>query len=402
VALWVKMPSLLVALRASFFFAFSFAWAGAINVLPQLWLLHRFPERRHFLLSLLLLGGTGCAVIGVLASQRQLDRGRPVGRWGVVVGTAGWLVPLGVMLSANGLAAYVTAYLLFRFTSNWIFNHLDHHAVRLAGPSHAAAHVTSALAMQLLGMMVAPAFFAFTDGRMELQVSVMGLLGVITVVPVLRAPRVTQVLPVTAGAVPAPPRGGVVRFHLCTFMALAGVYAFATQLIYLLRDLYRVPDAERLGGLLLGLLGLVGMTTAAATGRLLAQRRTDREPTAVLAGSSLVFAAGIALFAWPASTATAWLLVPCGLAGGAYGAFLAASRLFATRHAAGGASTLSLYNNMPNLAALGAYSVTALLSVATEHDPHTFSMSLLAVLASGFLVAATAWAWPARAKNQVA
>ena len=381
-----------VAVRASFFFAFSFAWAGAVNVLPQVWLLAHLPAQRHFLLSVILLWGTASAVAGIALSQRQLARGHALRRIHLVPATLGWVVPLVVTFHVDSVAAYVVAYGLFRLVSNWLYNHLDQALVRLAGRERAATHVTAALVFQLLGMMAAPPFFSFLSGRPQVETVVLVVMALATVVPAWLAPLPRAVTPRAAGA--GSPSTEV-RFHVYVFLCHAAVMAFATQLIYLLRDLHGLPDAARVGGALLALLSAVSVAAAVVATRRVAGSSSGEPPRAVFLLSSVVFLSAMAIFALGPRGSVAWLVPPAVLAGTGYGLFLGATRLFATANAAQRPRMLSLYNNMPNLASLGAYGVTALLSLGVDHAPEPFAQGLLALLGAVFLLTLAPWLIPA-------
>lgn len=158
-------------------------WSGALNVLPQVYLLRHLPDQKGAWLSYLLLSSTVAAVAGVEWSRRQLVAGRELGRRDLVLSTVVWSAALVVMAgSPPSPWVFAAAFLVFRGVSNWLFNALDHSLVAAAGPSGAARHGSAATAAAMAGLMAAPVAIALLVDAPATMVAVLLAMGVSTVV----------------------------------------------------------------------------------------------------------------------------------------------------------------------------------------------------------------------------
>ncbi|TNE46038.1 MAG: hypothetical protein EP343_25060 [Deltaproteobacteria bacterium] len=134
----------LILQRTSSFFVFSFLWAGAIYVLPQLYLLEHDPQQKSLLLSILLFLGTACAWLGVRLSQNQYQRGQS---FHALHGDIALIVVMGKFVYLwFGVAVfwlYILIHLVFRVASNWLVNHMDVTFLHHAGHEGAGVHASS-------------------------------------------------------------------------------------------------------------------------------------------------------------------------------------------------------------------------------------------------------------------
>ncbi len=84
--------------RAGSLFVFTLVWASSINIIPQLYLLTFYPERKSFLLSWVLVIGTLGAILGIGMSRRNLTRQRPLARRDLLLATLGYLLPFALLI----------------------------------------------------------------------------------------------------------------------------------------------------------------------------------------------------------------------------------------------------------------------------------------------------------------
>jgi hypothetical protein len=396
----VNDPAATLVRRASAFAAITFPWAGALHVLPQVYLLAYHPEHKSVLLSGLLSLGTCASMAGVAFARRQLVRGASLSVRGVLGAGLLCFAPLvAVVFGVRPLALYAAAYVAFRFTSNWAFNRLDNALLDATDARGARIHATATTGFNLLGHVAGPAAFVLLGERTWLATGLVALAGAwaaIAVSDVARAglPPVPSMRLGVAGR-PAGLRrwraGRAPSFVAYTLAMSTGVAGFFSQMIFLLRDYEVVDDPKRTGGLLITLAGAVSVAVVLAS-----SRTSPAAPTrASFAWPPLLPVLALALVA--ARPGLAGLAVASVIAGAGTGRYYLLSRLAASSWDGppGRGAVLSFYNNAPNIAALLAYALAGGLAWALGEGARGYHPTLLASLMVTFASAsAVAWCAP--------
>ncbi|MFT3768580.1 MAG: hypothetical protein QM820_24300 [Minicystis sp.] len=394
----MKSTSATIVRRASAAAAVSLAWAGALHVIPQIYLLRHYPEHKSVALSLLLSMGTCASIAGVMVARRQLARGASISRGGVVVAAVMCLAPLlAVVVGVRPLALYVAAYGAFRFISNWAWNRLDNALLDATGAGRAGVHATATTGFTLLGHVAGPAVFVLLAEQVALASSLVALASIWAAASVLDI----------AGAGPVPSRRAEVAarsaeaarwrspraaaFVAYTLAMSTGVAGLFSQMIFLLRDYAVVAEPKRTGGLLIALAGASSVVTVLSSSR--AGRAVPTRASLAWPPLLPVIALGI-LAARPGPAGLALSSIVAGIGAGRY---YLLSRLCASSWdgGPGRAAVLSFYNNAPNISALLAYALTGGLAWALGEGAAGYHPTLLALLAITFASAAiVAWCAP--------
>lgn len=367
--------------RASALTLFSFAWAAALNVLPQVYLLRYHPENKSFLLSAVLFAGTAASILGVGLSRPQLGS-KP----SLPVALACIALFLGVALEVRPLPIYVLAYVLFRFASNWLFNQLDHALVDAAG-ARAEAHATATTGFTILGQLAGPVVLV-APGNHPLVV-----LGVIAALGGWGMFAVRDLAPTASGARKAPGGEGkaldvtrsrsAMAYLAHSLLMLTAVAGFFSQLVFLLRDYVAAENAGRQGSLLMLGIGVVSIVTV-----LISSRRGGGLSRGAFVVPPALGALAVAILALkPGLSGLLLIAVLGGISGGQF--------LLSTRRCAalwegppGRAAMLSLYNNLSNGSALVAYALTGAVSLSLGEASALYHLALLALLFTLFSAAA--------------
>jgi hypothetical protein len=379
--------------RASAFAVISCGWAGALNVLPQIYLLHRDTDHKSAVLALILSIGTCAAMAGVALARRQLARGASLSVRGVVAAALGCLAPFVlVIVGVEPLAVYVAAYVAFRFASNWAWNRLDNALLDATDARGATVHATATTGFSLLGYVAGPAVFVLLEGRAWLAAALVVIAGAWAAVAVSDVAR-AELPPVPSRRTGAAGRiggagswreGGAPSFVAYTLAMATGIAGFFAQLIFLLRDYVAIAEPKRTGGLLMALMGATAVATILASSR----ARRAAPTSASFAWPPLLPVIGIAIVA--ARPGLAGLAAASVIAGVGTVRYFLATRLRASswEGGPGRAAVLSFYNNAPNIAALLAYALSFVLACTIGEAAPLFYPALLATLAIVFASAA--------------
>ena len=196
-------------------------------------------------------------------------------------------------------------------------------------------------------------------------------LGVAAALPALRTPLAQPPPPTSAASPLSGPSVWPFAAYILFFQA--GTMGFLAEFIFLLQDFLGVASPKTMGG---GLLTGVGVI-AALTAMRQARRGVTMGPGAFLLPVVLMLGA-LSLFGLRLGSLSLGAAIL--LAGVGYGQFLVVTRMRASLWpiTAERAAILSLYNSLPNFAALLAYAVLALLSISIGEDPARLSPILLA------------------------
>lgn len=370
-----------VALRASAFFTLSFVMSANGNVLPQQFFQRHAPAQKPLWLAACLLLGTAAATLAVWRARRGRATRAPM------------LLTLGVTLLAEGglfaLAqplAYVALNTVAQFGANTLTNHVDLAASARAGASRRRLHDAVSNLARLLGILTAPWFFTrhYAD-RAAVAASLVGAgaLGALAV-----ALTFSREAPggATAGArsdAPAAPLSARDRVLAAYAVSLyISLYLFAANVLYLLRDVVRLADAERRGGATISLVFLGALVTNAMSSTMRARRARSSISTVALAAPVLVLAASA--LALRAGVVHHYALVVAGslALGLSYGFFLAEVREWCSRGARdeGKTALLTLFNNLTNLSSLAAFGTMLALALAARQLGRPFFGPLIAII----------------------
>jgi hypothetical protein len=365
-----------VAFHAAGLFVTSWLMSANANVVPQLFFQRHEADRKVLYLAACLVAGTLAAIAGVLASRR------------FAVSRAGALAILGATAAAEGGLFLVSGPLAFgalaaaaQLGSNFLTNHLDHAAAHAAGVERRRFQDGASNALRLLGMLVAPLFFALYFDRLAI---VGGALAVTTALAFASTSSLLRAGDHAVADSASRPEGRpleardrlVFAFVVALYVAL---YLFAGNLIYLLRDVVRLPGAEEKGGLAI-LVNFAAALVANALTTLARRAEPGRVRRVAILAPVPLLAITTALLASGVPLTFAHVVVGCAGVGGSYGVFLAEVREYASwgARAEGKDALLSLYNNMGNMSSLLAYSALAAIAALRPGDA-TYGPLLLVI-----------------------
>lgn len=356
-----------VALRASAFFTLSFVMSANGNVLPQQFFQRHAPAQKSLWLAACLLLGTLTATTAVWRARRgRATRAQMLLTLGVT------LLAEAALFSLRDPLAYVFLNAAAVYGANTLTNHADLTASARAGPARRGLHDAVSNVSRLLGILTAPWFFTRHYAHREALLAALlgaGLLGLVAVGATFS--DLPPGDPATTGDAAAPAVSLSPRDRLLAGYALAlyvSLYLFAANVLYLLRDVVRLADAEQRGGATISVVFLGALVTNALSGAARARR-----PRPALSMAALAAPAGVLTLA--AAALRAGLVRDAGavLAGSAalglsYGFFLAEVREWCSRGARdeGKTTLLTLFNNMTNLSSLVAFGTMLVLALAAR------------------------------------
>lgn len=370
-----------VALRASAFFTLSFVMSANGNVLPQQFFQRHAPAQKPLWLAACLLLGTASATLAVWRARRGRATRAPM------------LLTLGVTLLAEGALfalrqplAYVALNAVAQFGANSLTNHVDLAASARAGAARRGLHDAVSNLARLLGILTAPWFFTrhYVD-RTAVAGSLAGAGALGALAIALTFSREAQRGAVTAASPEAPTVPLSARDRVLAGYAVAlyvSLYLFAANVLYLLRDVVRLADAEQRGGATISLVFLGALVTNAMSSAMRARRARSSLSTAALAAPVLVLAASA--LALRAGVVHDFSVVVAGslALGLSYGLFLAEVREWCSRGARdeGKTALLTLFNNMTNLSSLAAFGTMLTLALAARQLGRPFFGPLIAIV----------------------
>ena len=237
-----KVSKSALALGSFALFFVSFLMSGNGNALPQVFFQHYYPEQKTLLLSIALLSSTIASVIGILISRR-VDTCRRA----IAVSILATAAIVEALLSADSAGLFIACLILVQFADNFLLNQIDHAAVARAGELR-GFNDGMGTAARLLGMLCAPAFFTVFAGNERVEMIVVAALGIAAMAGCLCLFRIQpqpepQKQACEQHAVPDRADWLVFAYAIAVYAAL---YLFAANMIYLLKDLFHIPDAEPL------------------------------------------------------------------------------------------------------------------------------------------------------------
>lgn len=367
--------------RGSFYFFDSFLIAGLQTVVPQLFFLGQAGAGAKTWLGACLLVGAAAMLAGIQSSRRwsleavyhRWPRSRPY--WlGVPVLLGSGLVAL---FSLKSPPVYLGCYAAVAFMQAYLFNAVDNAWLKTLPIERLKAQGTTAIVAQAAGTVAGPLFFTLGTGIWTVRG--LGAAGALVTGGALWGLLRTGGLQALRPDPSAPASGNLAPadrwFLVYGLMVYAATVVLTANVIPILRNDYRVPDARRAAALVLAGSNLVG--AGAVLGYfllpLLVKRRTGslrvQRPlghgfparahqlivTALLAGSVLLYLR--------ISVSLPYVLVIGSVFGVSFGFFRLLAREYASRRVAlyGKAGLLTSFNNLHSLAQiLGFLAVNAL------------------------------------------
>lgn len=348
----------------------AFTLSAVSNIVPQGLLLRAEVPERELLLSGMLLFGTAAAMAGVRAARR----GWAAGRVGVATGVLAGGIGLAAHFGTTSVLAWALLGALVRFAGNHTTQATDRAAVLGAGEAR-AANDSIGMTLRLAGTALPLVAFGVTwwsPGTRGLLVAlvVAGLVGA-TALPALppRAPGGVD------GRLTAADRA-LLLYGGLLFGALA---VYAAQLAFLL-DHHGIEQPTAWAG------GLLLLAHVTAVPPLLL--RTGKEagwldlvlPALILAASLLPLQVGVAVGPLAMS-------ISAGLVGLGYGASLAALRTRVSAGEVAGRPLLAAYNDLANVAGLGAFAALGVLAWLGEHGLPFYAAVPVAIQVAAVLAA---------------
>lgn len=349
----------LLAAGAVALFFLSFLMSAGSNALPQVFLQRHAPQDKAMLLSVALLASTAAATLGVLLSRRM--RLRPPALLACLASAAllaQWL------LATASVPGFIALLVLLQFVVNFLVDQVDHAAVARSG-ALLAFNDTAGNGARLLGMLVAPAWFTLLAGQDAVER--MGV-ALVSLAALAGAWRLLRLAPghSSAPAGDAHDRGRAQPEDFLLFgfavAVYAGMYLLAANAIYLLQDLFGVPDAEARGGVLIVTVFAAAIVANGIAGAVATGAARSRRAAALLAPAMALAVAALAPLAGLRPSYGVCLLASAAVGAG-YGFFLRELRTHASAAArAGRGVVLGWFNNMANVSALLAFGLMLLAS----------------------------------------
>jgi hypothetical protein len=337
-----------LALSAASLFFLSFLMSGSANVLPQLFYQSFYPQHKALLVALTLFLSTVSALIGVAASK-----GRSKGLAGVLLGLAIATGAALTLLSTQQAVLYILLISVIQFSDNYLLNQVDHAAVARTTVQTRGFNDVMGNIFRLLGMLAAPAFFTSFIGNRTILLGVVAALGLIAGIGAIALFRTDSAEAAATFHDTSRPLDRADRllfgYAVSVYVAL---YLFAANMIYLLRDLLQMADAELRGGRAIVVVFIAAAVVNGAAGGLRRPRRQKSLPAAALGAPALA-----PIFALPSLQRSG---------GGTYGLFLLELRGYVSWGAREEGKTLLLtrFNNMANVSAALAFGLMIALAIA--------------------------------------
>ena len=352
-----------LSLSAASLFFLSFLMSGSANVLPQLFYQAFYPQHKSILVALTLFLSTASALLGVAASKGRAN-GLPGLLLGLTIATGAALT----LLSTQQAVLYIVLISIVQFADNYLLNQVDHAAVARTTVHSRGFNDVVGNVSRLLGMLAAPAFFtAFFGNRMILSgaVAALGVVACSGAIALFRSQPAHSLATKHDISQPLDRADRLVfGYAISVYIAL---YLFAANMIYLLRDLLKMPDAELRGGRAIVAVFIAAAIVNGTVGGLRkAAKRQKHLPVATLSAPALALVLSGGLLAAGVRPSFGVFLLFSIVVGGTYGLFLLELRGYVSRGAReeGKALLLTRFNNMANVSALLAFGLMIALAIA--------------------------------------
>ena len=368
---------LLVVFHAASLGAISFIMSANGMALPQLFYQRLHAHDKVLLLAICLFMGTCGSIAGVLASRAA--------RGSVRIALAATFAAEGALFAVTGAIVYASLNAAAQVGANYAMNHLDHAATARAG-SRRRLHDAASNAVRLSGMLAAPLVMTALYLRRAAILAVLAVAFAIASASAASldahgahgahgadARRAVEARPVDrAGRL-------LFGFAACVYTAL---YLLAANLIYLLRDVVGLADAERRGGSAIVVVFGAALVANASASALRRRRASERRGVLALASPLPALAIAAAVLSSGAKPTYGHVLAGCAAVGLGYGVFLAELRERASEGARerGETGLLTLFNNLANVSSLIAFAAMIAIAAATRGETGRAYQVVLAIV----------------------
>jgi len=393
-----------IFLRNLVFFFFSFIWVGTQSVIPQIFFLMHYPQSKNTLLASFLIVGTMFSIIGILASQHNWLRIFTSQKIIVILLFTAVILTSFSLFWVTHLMLYFAIFIVLKFASNYLYNFLDQSFVKTTAQSQMKIHVRSNLIYQLLGIMIAPFYFAFFYSNTLLNIGILGFIGLLSMFFAMKsvAEKTTFKQPSHKTSLQSGLGTREKLFLLYSFLVLTSVIVFTSFLIYFLKDYYQFENAETKGGFLIGVTSVVAIISVFIASFIqkpitnLSERKTVEATLfapAIQLFIMMLFFIAIILFYMKLSLSFGYIFSLCIFTGIAYGLFLAFTRNYASLVSVNFNSPhlLSVYNNLPNYAALIGFGIVVLMSYVSKYFLFDLLAGILVVIMAILTVSFFCW-----------
>lgn len=355
------------------FFFFTFLWSGITSVVAQMFFLRFYPEQKSTYLSLLLMTAT-CLSVGAIQISHFFSRWYSANfhKLGLLYSFGIFLIAIlaALLFSVNDLSLFVILTLSLCVAYNLYENVTDQFYVASSPTSSLGQYNQTVLGIRLLAWMLSPLYFtnfyltainSYLIATFGFIITVVFFLSTLTskdsVVAVEAAYRKTKAMNLSDLA-----------FFLYAFSVMGGATLFITMQIYIIKDFFKLPNAEKLGGIYIALCNVFAVIAVFGSYFYRTKSKSRSSDTNKrnihfkfnFIRASLIPMSYIALMLLLKNKvfSTEWELAGVAVVGGfVVGFFLDQTRNYATLCASVGLRkrVLTLFNNQFNISALIAF-----------------------------------------------
>lgn len=350
-----------------FFFFTSFFFAGAQNMISQLFFETYYPENKVILLSLTLLFGSAMTILGISLSSRFLDVDNRI-----ICLLAGLsIVEFVVLILTKTFVFYILAMGGACFCLNFLFNSLDNFLNRNVSDEQRAFHVKMLLTFQMSAYIVSPVFFSIFLKKKMVCLPVIIIVGVLGFQSVIRERNknveimsVGQTQKKTSKKEPLRKRQKLfIGFCGTTFTS---IYILMACLTYVFGDYLRVKNHALVSSVFMMGLVIVSLLVVVFTDNV----KDDNDevelfaPKLEIMGMLMLIIAVLMLMV--KVKVSVWLyVVPAVIFGFGYGYYLCLGRRYANCCKVG-RSMVSAYNTVQNVSSLVGYIISFLIGIISK------------------------------------
>ncbi len=366
-----------ILLRNFIFFYISFVTIGTIQIIPQIFFMTYYPQKKTFLLSLLLFFGTLGSILGIWMSQKKrFDLGVKLPlRYAMICLISITTVLFIKLFFTVDLTVYFLVFVFFKLCSNYIFNYQDQYFVKITPRNTLNIHTSSLTQFQLLAFLTAPFYFTVFYHHSSLTAVLTLLLGFFTLIPVFNnygLKQDTSVMKITSINDDQKLNEGDYLFLLYVFFMHSMIIIISATIIYILRDYYKIQNIAVVSGLVIGFVNLSSIVAVFLKGLIPTTSKNEENNISfrlhlVL---TILFGSTLLLFYLKLSTSLYYILFPGGMTGTAYGLFLVNTRNYAsmTRIDEHKPELLATFNNLPNYSSLLSFISLLIISFVTHEN----------------------------------
>ena len=377
--------------RNFIYFLTSFMWSATLSVVPQTYFMTNYPEYKNILLSTFLFVGTVASIIGILISQHKrfmVCLNDIKEKKFLLICSCIFIITLTfcLLLVVKTLLAYFILFIIMKFISNMFYNCIDRMFISEYSTNLLKTHVRSNLSYQLLGMMFAPLYFSFF---LENKVQNIIFISCISLVASIYIYHSQSNLAVEVNSislkVSEEEKLGIynILFIAYSFIVLCATTMLISIIIFILKEHYGFVDPSKKGGIMIGIISVFAVISLILNNALVNDFLSFTQNCI----STSLFIVSIFAFYCKVSQQYIYIAIMSIFPGIAYGIFLSNTRAYASRPCKNSSNLISIYNNLPNYAALLGFLVIFLVSFATKTLYLNFCGVMLKIIIMFFLIA---------------